>query len=120
MTKEKRFMDRHLLMALSNPVPAREGDFNAWFDNHHVPEVLQVPGFVSAERFRLAEEQRTPGPHPYSHVTVYELETDDLKATLAALGAAVQAGTKTDTTDPVRRALWLYTPVGPKRFSGNR
>lgn len=34
--------------------PAREADFNAWYDSEHMPGLAQVPGTVRAQRFRNA------------------------------------------------------------------
>jgi hypothetical protein len=32
--------------------PENEAAWNDWYDNKHVPDLLGVPGFVSATRFR--------------------------------------------------------------------
>ena len=108
-------MADYILLAMTNPAEGREDDYNAWFDNQHIPEVLAVPGFKSAQRYELTEEQRTPAPHPYRYAAQYEIETDNLPETLAALGEAVMNGTKTDAGDPSARALWVYRPKGRKR-----
>lgn len=112
-------MAKHMLLAMSNALPGREQDLTQWLDEHHIPEVLQAPGFVSASRYELSSDQYKSGPHPYRYLTVYEVETDDLRATFNALTAVVQAGTKTDSRDRGQMALWVYTPAGPKRFTGN-
>lgn len=30
--------NRHILLALTNPVPGQEDTFNDWYDAYHVPE----------------------------------------------------------------------------------
>lgn len=110
-------MADYILLAMTNPLEGREDDYNAWFDGPHISEVLAIPDFKTAQRFELAEEQRTPGPHPYRYAAKYEIETDNLSEALAALGEAVQNGTKTDAGDMSRRALWVYKPKGEKRTS---
>lgn len=47
-------MARHHFIVLSNPVAGREDDYNDWYDNEHLDDVLKVEGFVAAQRFRLA------------------------------------------------------------------
>jgi hypothetical protein len=111
-------MTKHMLLALSNPLPGRDQDLAQWLDEYHIPDVLKAPGFVSACRYELSSEQYKPGPHPYRYATVYEVEADDLKSAFGALTAAVQAGTKTDSRDRTQMALWVFTPAGPKRFAG--
>jgi hypothetical protein len=108
-------MTEYLLMAMTNCVPGKEDQYNLWFDNVHIPEILAVDGFSSVQRLQLTSEQRTPGPHPYSFAALYRIDTDDLKATLKALGDAVKTGTKTDASDTSRRALWVYQPLGAPR-----
>jgi hypothetical protein len=42
-----------LLVAMMNP-PTDEDAFNTWYDEEHVPLRLNVPGFLSARRYRAA------------------------------------------------------------------
>jgi hypothetical protein len=69
-------MARYLLFAFSDcKDPAREGEFNEWYDNVHLPDMLEVPGMISATRWvsaELAEGQRR------KYLALYELETDNL------------------------------------------
>jgi hypothetical protein len=47
-----------VMMSISGPSdPSREQEYNDWYDNVHVPEVLETPGSVSARRLRLADTQ---------------------------------------------------------------
>lgn len=38
---------------------APEEEWNRWYDEKHVPELLTVPGFVSAQRFRDMSRPRS-------------------------------------------------------------
>jgi len=62
--------------------PAREKEFNEWYDNTHVPDVLETPGFVSCTRYELMGD---PGPGQGKFLAVYEVESDDLESTMAGL-----------------------------------
>ncbi len=44
-------MRRGLLFTLTEPPPAMEEEFNAWYDSEHLPERLAIPGFRSARRW---------------------------------------------------------------------
>jgi hypothetical protein len=46
-------MAKHVFVVFTNPVEGKEATYNDWCDNRHLPDVLDVPGFVSAQRFRL-------------------------------------------------------------------
>lgn len=73
-------MARYRLVAFSNAAEGREDDFNQWYEGQHMPDVLAIPGFVSAERFTCVGE----GPHKY--MAVYEIETDDFAGMMAEFG----------------------------------
>ncbi|WP_246666188.1 DUF4286 family protein [Aquamicrobium sp. LC103] len=46
--------------------PEVEDDFNAWYDEIHIPDILACPGWLSAKRHRCVEG----GP---KYVAVYEI-----------------------------------------------
>ncbi len=73
-------MARYKLVALSNAVEGRDDDYNEWYQSQHMPDVLAVPGFVSAERLQVL------GDGPYKYLAIYEIETDDIGAVLAEFG----------------------------------
>lgn len=37
-------MARHILLAFSNPLDEREEEFNSWYNDIHLDNVLKVPG----------------------------------------------------------------------------
>jgi hypothetical protein len=99
-------MAKHLLLAFTNPVVGREEEFNRWYDERHVPDLLAVPGFVSAQRFSLTDAtgQGRPG---WTHLALYELDTDDPNALMAEVRSRLgtEAMPVSDTLDPT-------TPTG--------
>jgi hypothetical protein len=104
-------MAKYLFVVLTNAAEGRDAEFNDWYDNQHISDVLKLPGFVSAQRFNLATQ-----PAPYSYLTLYEIETDDLAATQAALGKAAGSpampmSSSLDTTNIVAS---YYQPAGGK------
>jgi hypothetical protein len=91
----------------SKPVEGREAEFNDWYDNHHVPDVLAVPGFVAAQRFRA--DAAAPG-HPY--LAIYEIE-GDARAAMEALTSAVRNGMYMSDALESSDAC-LYTALGER------
>jgi len=69
--------------------PSREDEFNDWYTNVHLPELLSVPGFVRARRFKVSGDPK-PGRHGY--LAIYEIEADDLGVPLRELRARAEAG----------------------------
>ena len=71
---------RESFRSFVHPVPGREDEFNEWYDNVHIPELLAVPGMVSATRYALHEAaiyHVKGGVVPeHKYMCVYELEGD--------------------------------------------
>jgi hypothetical protein len=44
-------MSLGLLLTMTEPPPAMEEEFNAWYDDEHLAERLAIPGFRSARRW---------------------------------------------------------------------
>ena len=69
--------------------PAREPEFNAWYDEIDIPDVLAVPGFMRARRglqqtiaeFPQLDLQETEG----KYVALYDIETTDIDKTIIDL-----------------------------------
>ncbi|MCX4092573.1 DUF4286 family protein [Nocardia sp. alder85J] len=95
-------MPKGIMVVQSSPAdPAKDAEFNEWYATAHLPELLSVPGFVSARRFRV---HRPGAAGRHSYLAVYELEADDLTAPLVALrernGADRAAGAELLSSDP--------------------
>ncbi len=56
----------------------REEEFNRWYTHAHLPHMMEARGVVSARRF----VQATAGEGPARYLALYELESDDLAATV--------------------------------------
>lgn len=86
-------MPRAVMLVHTNPVDdSREAEFNDWYDNTHIPEVLGVSGFLAATRYRLSDAQLAPAEETHRYLAVYEIDSDDLEATTAALIEAAAGG----------------------------
>jgi hypothetical protein len=74
-----------------------EAEFNAWYDAH-LDEILSIPGFVSAQRFRLEPVvvDEEAGVR-YRYLALYEIEGDPAEV-LAAM-AERQLGTRDSYAD---------------------
>ncbi len=65
-----------------------EAEFDEWYASEHIPDVLDVPGFVSARRFRIVDG----GPDAHTFLTIYEIDADDVRAPLAEVFRRTQSG----------------------------
>jgi len=67
-----------LLINAMNVVPAHEADFNAWYDQEHIPALARVPGVRAARRFRSTEPDGSP-----RYVALYHLDAPEVQTTAA-------------------------------------
>jgi hypothetical protein len=45
--------NRYAYLVMSDPLPGREFDFNDGYQNMHMGDLVQLPGWTGAQRFRL-------------------------------------------------------------------
>lgn len=70
-------MTKYLLFAFSDcKDPSREDEFNEWYDNTHIPDMLETPGMIRASRWVSAHQEKN---QHRKYLALYELETDDVE-----------------------------------------
>lgn len=105
-------MATHIQTVLTAPVEGRDAEFNRWYDAIHMPEVLRVPGFVAGQRYAPAG---TSEAGQIRYLALYEIETDDLAATLGALAAASAGMTLSDALDMSATVAQVYEVLGDRQ-----
>lgn len=82
-------MPKGVFVVQSRPIsPEREDEYNKWYSEEHIPDILQIPGFVTARRYRLRDAAHiTADPSARPYLAVYEIEADDLAAPLREMAA---------------------------------
>ncbi len=68
-----------VILVSMNVDPAREEEFNAWYDTEHIPHFNRLPGVIAARRFRAIEGN----PHYLAprYLALYHVENTDIYAT---------------------------------------
>ncbi len=83
-------MPRYKMLTMSRPTEGREDEYNDWYQNVHLQEIVALDGFRTARRYRLAKEMREEGIYPY--VAVYEVDAPDADAAVTELTTAAREG----------------------------
>ena len=106
-------MAKHTFLVLTNPVEGKEKEYNDWYTNQHVPDVVSVPGIVAAQRFRLSDFQMGDAPSPWKYLAIYEIDTDDVKATFADMQSRIGTDKMimTDALDMQNLSTFMYSPI---------
>jgi hypothetical protein len=78
-------MPKAIMFVQSRPsAPEREDEYNDWYTNIHLPDVLDIPGITAARRFKASDAAPPPDGSP-EYCAVYELDVDDLSSVMPAL-----------------------------------
>jgi hypothetical protein len=48
--------NRYVYLVMADPLPGREADFNDGYQNMHMGDLVQLPGWTGAQRFRLVPD----------------------------------------------------------------
>jgi hypothetical protein len=97
-----------LLFFAMNPMPEADGEWNAWYDEEHIPRLSAVPGCLAARRFRITKGQ-SEGNHRY--LALYHLASPAVCSSGAWEEAAVTPWTlkiRPLTRDRLRIVLRRY------------
>ncbi|MEW2622482.1 hypothetical protein [Streptomyces sp. NPDC048106] len=79
-------MPRGILYVASRPASADvEDEYNAWYDEVHLPEVCALPGFTEGRRYAPVGED---GPY----VALYFMEAPDLEKAVERMKEAARSG----------------------------
>jgi len=103
----------NLFVVFTDSVEGADEEFNRWYDEHHVEEILGVDGFVWARRYALHADQR-PGMEPpaWRYLTLYGIE-GEVPALHDRLAQASTGFVRTDALRPGTGA-WVFAPLGPR------
>ena len=95
----------YTLIVYTSPVDGREDDYNAWYDDIHLPEFSALPGVINGRRFKVE------GGDKPKYAAIYELSAHPDKV-VAAMNEGVKNGTvrMSDSLDPASISLVTLTP----------
>ena len=60
-----------VMVVFMEPVEGTEPEFNDWYNRHHVPERVSVPGILNGRRYELSDGDEAP-----KYLAIYELENE--------------------------------------------
>jgi len=95
---------RGLLMVISNcKDPAREEEFNRWYNQVHVPDILELGHYHTAYRYQSIAPDKTPG----KYLALYETDEDPVVASQANVDMRPQWQARGRWTDLLETRLRL-------------
>lgn len=81
----------YLMIAFTNPVEGEEAEYNRWYTDRHVRDILTLDGVSAAQRFEFVEPL-APGTEPprFRFLAMYEVEEENLETARAAFAEAAR------------------------------
>jgi hypothetical protein len=105
-------MAKHVFLSLLNAQSGKDEQFNDWYRDVHLPDVLTIPGFVAAQRFILSAAQLPGMETRWKYLVIYEIDDASPAHALAELAARMSGGGMiiSDALAP-DVAAWAYTAL---------
>jgi hypothetical protein len=106
-------LERAIMVVFTGPTsPEEEDEYNDWYSNTHLDDVLKTPGFVRATRYKLfADQFEEAGPPPNRYLALYEIEAEDIRAAMDALVAGRPNRYLSPTLDVEATTAHVFMPI---------
>jgi len=101
------------LVVMTGPKPGRDEEYNDWYNNQHLADVVAVPGFRSAQRFKLKDAMGNE--HRNNYLAIYEIDSDNPKAVLDDMfkRSGTPAMVLSEALDLDKAVVGLFEPCSP-------
>src|SRR5689334_21704914 len=104
-----------LLIVYSDPVEGREAEFNDWYSNVHIRDVMRIPGSEAVQRFVCGARQmpgaRLPGTGRY--LAIYEVRDPDKCIAVHLDDCTTQRMPISDALETNKSEGTFYVPLDP-------
>lgn len=104
----------HKMVVLAKAAEGRIAELAQWYDSRHIPDLLAVPGFVSAERHAVVPVKLPEGTQSWDFMLVYEIAGDDPMAVLRTMAGLL--GTERMPTSDALESVHTLSLVGLSQF----
>jgi hypothetical protein len=87
--------NRYVYLVMADPLPGREADFNDGYQNMHMGDLVQLPGWTGAQRFRLMPDVAPRNIQPLyrrGNLIIWDQEGADLGKLQSDSRAAIAGG----------------------------
>ena len=87
--------NRYVYLVMADPLPGREADFNDGYQNMHMGDLVQLPGWTGAQRFRLVPDVTPRNIQPLyrrGNLIIWDQEGADLGKLQGDSRAAIAGG----------------------------
>lgn len=106
-------MKKYILTTSSLPVEGREIDYNSWYNEIHLNDVLNIPEIKTAQRFKSSPQNGTANPY----LAIYEIETDAIERLIWMFQSGSYPMRSSDAIAIETVTIQFYEVIGDKLSS---
>jgi hypothetical protein len=110
--------ETYYFFVFSNPVAGHEDEYNKWYNEQHAPDVVAIPGFVTAQRFVKSDLPlyRMVDLQVPKYLVIYKVVTNDADAVFAEMLRRLKTGETviSPTFDSKTSVSYVYKPFRPE------
>lgn len=99
-------------LVFADPKPESEAEYNKWYNEHHVPEITAVPGFVSGQRFVFSSTQLNKDTSQ-KYLAMFKIVTPDIAATIKQFQTLAPNMTDSPAFKTSGTIGYTYKAIGP-------
>lgn len=103
---------KNIVAILTEPTQGKEAEFDNYYENTHLDEVLATTGWKSAQRYVLTDEAGTACPLPY--LALYEVEAEDPLTIIETMNRTRRKRQQSGALNRETAGVWVFTATGPK------
>lgn len=99
----------YTLIVHTSPADGREDEYNAWYDDVHLPEFSALPGVLNGRRFKVVSPDQDAKP---VYAAIYETSADPGQV-FASMTEAIKNGTM-HMSDAIDQSSVVVTTLKPR------
>ena len=103
---------KQLVLVLTEPTEGEADEFNQYYENLHLDEVLQTTGWKTAQRYQLVEQAGQECPLPY--LAVYEAESVEGKSAIDRMNETRWERQQSKALNRRTAGAWIFEAIGPE------
>ena len=107
--------NKQLVLVLTEPTEGQEEEFNRYYEDLHLDEVLESTGWKSAQRFRLVDQAGRDCP--LSYLAFYVTEADDSETAIEVMNRTRSQRAQSESLNRRTAAAWVFEALGPEHLS---
>jgi hypothetical protein len=103
---------KQIVLVLTEPTEGEENEFNRYYEDQHLGEVLETTGWKSAQRFKLVDQAGCECPLPY--LALYETEAMEGKTAIEVMNESRKDRVQSGALNKKTAAAWVFEEIGPE------